>query len=210
MTFLRWRHCTHRKRRSPVLRPLPGPQHLASGRSNLYAVIFLATERLIFRTHELRDENDFVQMHTDPEVRRYVGGQPWTIEKAAHRFRTQYLGKPAKTYGLWAAVLKEQEKYVGCCGLRFARQGARLGFYFARTYWRRGLASEAARAFVEVGFGRLRLRRILAEVEKGNVASEHILEKLGFQWVGREEISASKRVICRYELREAEWEKCSR
>ena len=171
------------------------------------AVIFLATERLVFRTHELKDENDFIQMHTDPEVRRYVGGQPWPLEKAAHRFRTQYLGKPAKAYGLWATVLKEEGKYIGCCGLRFAKEGVRLGFYLSRPYWRRGLASEASRAFIDLGFRRLRLRRIWADVEKGNVASEHILEKLGFKCVSQQEVPAAKRIICLYELRKTQWEK---
>jgi hypothetical protein len=40
-------------------------------------MIFLETERLLFRTHEAKDEADFVGMHTDAAVRRYVGGQPW-------------------------------------------------------------------------------------------------------------------------------------
>jgi len=172
-------------------------------------VIFLATERLVFRTHERQDENDFVQMHTDPEVRRYVGGQPWPVEKAKRRFRTQYLGKPTKTYGLWATVLKEEGKYVGSCGLRLAKEGAHLGFYIPRPYWQRGLASEASRALIGLGFRRLRLQRILADVQKGNLASEHILEKLGFKCISQQEVPATKRIICLYELRKTEWEKYS-
>jgi hypothetical protein len=38
-------------------------------------VIFFETTRLLFRSHEGRDEEEFIRMHTDPEVRRYVGGQ---------------------------------------------------------------------------------------------------------------------------------------
>jgi len=38
-------------------------------------VIFFETTRLLFRSHEVRDEEEFIRMHTDPEVRRYVGGQ---------------------------------------------------------------------------------------------------------------------------------------
>lgn len=38
-------------------------------------VIFFETTRLLFRSHEVRDEEEFIPMHTDPEVRRYVGGQ---------------------------------------------------------------------------------------------------------------------------------------
>jgi hypothetical protein len=33
---------------------------------------FLETERLLFRTHQAKDEADFVRMQIDPEVRRYV------------------------------------------------------------------------------------------------------------------------------------------
>jgi RimJ/RimL family protein N-acetyltransferase len=71
---------------------------------------FLETERLILRQHEAADENDFIRMHTDPEVRRYIGGHAWPLEKALHRFHNQYLGRPTDTYGLWATILKEDGK----------------------------------------------------------------------------------------------------
>jgi [ribosomal protein S5]-alanine N-acetyltransferase len=170
-------------------------------------MVFLETERLLFRSHEPQDEDDFIKMHTDPEVRRYVGGQPWPVEKAIDRFRTQYLGKPKKIHGLWATVLKEEQKYVGCCGLRIGRNNASIGFYIARAYWRRGIASEAARAFINVAFERLQLPRISAEVENGNAASEHILAKFGFKFVREEQIPSSARIICHYRLLKSDWKK---
>ncbi len=171
-------------------------------------MIFLETERLFFRTHEATDEADFVCMHTDPEVRRYVGGSAWSLEKARHRFRNEYLGRPTETYGLWAAILKSEQRYIGCCGLRAAEEGkaGHLGYYFARPYWQQGFASEASRAFIEVAFARLRLPRLLADVEEGNVASEHILRKFGFKYASREEIPVSGRTILVYELSRTEWQ----
>ena len=165
-------------------------------------VIFFETTRLLFRSHEAKDKEEFIRMHTDAEVRRYVGGQAWSLEKARNRFRTQYLGKPSRTYGLWATVLKDEQKYIGCCGLRAARKekAAHLGYYLARPYWGRGIASEASTAFIDLAFTRLRLRRLLADVDEGNAVSRHILEKFGFNLVGREEIAASGRVILLYEL----------
>jgi ribosomal-protein-alanine N-acetyltransferase len=170
---------------------------------------FLETERLLFRSHETQDESDFVGMQTDPEVRRYVGGQAWSLEKARSRFRSEYLGRPTNTYGLWATILKEEGKYIGCCGLRAVGQGmeANLGYYFARRYWRRGMASEASKAFIDAAFERLRLVRLWADVEKGNAASEHILRKFGFKYVSRHEIPGRGRIIQAYELVRAEWEK---
>jgi ribosomal-protein-alanine N-acetyltransferase len=171
-------------------------------------MIFLETDRLLFRTHEAKDEDDFIRMQTDPEVRRYVGGQGrgWSFEKAQYRFKNEYLGQPTETYGLWAAIFKPEATYIGCCGLRTAPQErtAHLGYYFARPYWRRGLASEASAAFINLAFTRLRLLRLLADVEEGNAASEHILRKFGFTFLGREEISTSGRVILTYELSRAE------
>jgi [ribosomal protein S5]-alanine N-acetyltransferase len=179
-------------------------------------MIFLETERLLFRTHEATDEADFVGMHTDPGVRRYVGGPAWSLEKALRRFRNEYLGRPIETYGLWAAILKTElpkteQRYIGCCGLRAAPNGksAHLGYYFARPYWRQGFASEASRAFIDVAFARLRLPHLLADVEEGNVASEHILRKFGFKYANREEIPVSGRVLLFYELSRTEWERKS-
>jgi ribosomal-protein-alanine N-acetyltransferase len=171
-------------------------------------MLFIETQRLLFRTHEPADEADFVAMHTDIEVRRYVGGQAWPLEKAQQRFQNQYLGQPTETYGLWATILRAERKYIGCCGLRGTEGGrsAHLGYYLARPYWRRGFATEAAEAFINVAFGRLGLLNVVADVEKGNLASEHILQKFGFKYVNREEIPGSGRVILSFELSRMDWE----
>jgi RimJ/RimL family protein N-acetyltransferase len=44
----------------------------------------------------------------------------------------------------------------------------------------RGLATEAARAMLELGFGELGLRRVTAELDSRNAASARLLEGLGF------------------------------
>lgn len=171
-------------------------------------MIFLETERLLFRTHEPQDETDFIAMHTDPEVRRYMGGQAWPLEKAQFRFRNEYLGRPTVTFGLWATILKKEEQYIGACGVRAGKNAAEanLGYMLARPYWRMGLASEAARAFIEIAFTRVRADRLLADVEKGNDASEHILQKFGFKYIRQEEIPGRGRILLFYELLKTEWE----
>ena len=55
-------------------------------------------------------------------------------------------------------------------------------------------------ALIDVAFTRLHLGRLLADVDEGNAASRHILEKFGFNQIMREEIAASGRVILHYEL----------
>lgn len=161
-------------------------------------MILFETARLRFRTHEAEDLDAFVAMQGDLEFRRYVGGRPWPAEEAVDRFQ-RWIGKPVSTYGFWAMILKEDDEYVGYCGLSKHQDGVHLGYYVSRPYWRRGLASEAARAFVDLGKRKLHLRRIIADADERNLASQRVLEKLGFAFVDREE-AANGRVICRYEL----------
>ena len=172
-------------------------------------MIFLETERLFFRTHEAGDEEEFVRMNTDAEVRRFVGGQAWSTEKAVQRFRDEYLGEPSETYGMWATILKAEGKYIGYCGLRAGNavvcESASIGFYLARPYWRQGFATEAAKGLLEVAFERLGLRRVGADVQKGNAGSERILENLGFSFVKEEVLVHNGRVICSYEISSADW-----
>lgn len=165
-------------------------------------MILLHTDRLLFRTHETRDEAAFVEMHTDLEVRRYVGGRAWSVDEAVTRFRIHQLGKPRRTYGLWAMVLRADDTYIGMCGLRGRRSSAHLAYYIARRFWGMGLATESASALVDFGFGRLELARILANADKANGVSGHILEKLGFR-AYRDETLASGRIIRHYALTSA-------
>jgi ribosomal-protein-alanine N-acetyltransferase len=151
--------------------------------------IILESERLIFRPHLITDLDDFCAMEMDANVRRFVGGSPRTRENAELRFPRDQVDKtPADRLALWATVLKTDNAYIGRCGLypHFDADGkpihgeAVLAFYIAAQYWGRGYATEAGGAFIRFGFAALGLDRIVATVQEGNDASEHVLQKLGF------------------------------
>ena len=97
-------------------------------------------------------------------------------------------------------IFKPDSRYIGYCGVypgHAAGEGT-LGYYVARDYWGRGLATEAARAFVDFGFRELGLARIVSSVEVGNDVSKHILEKLGFRLARHE--PGDRRSFDHYEL----------
>jgi ribosomal-protein-alanine N-acetyltransferase len=150
-------------------------------------VIVLESERLLFRSHQAADLDAFCAMEADAEVRRYVGGYPRTREVAEQRFRERAMHPVDGRLAMWATVLKADDCYVGRSGLyphieggeKVAGEGV-LGFYFAREFWGRGLATEAGRAFVNFGFDELKLTRIVTSVQVENAASIRVLEKLGF------------------------------
>ena len=60
-----------------------------------------------------------------------------------------------------------------------------LGYVLGRPYWRQGLATEALRAVCSQVFGAMALRRIEAEVNPANTASNALLLRLGFVLEGR-------------------------
>src|SRR5580704_7379789 len=110
----------------------------------------LESARLLFRPHEAADLDAFCTMEGDVEVRRYVGGAPRTREAAEERFWSRAMHATDERLAMWATVLKENGCYVGRCGLYPHVVGggpvageAVLGFYLAREFWGRGLASEA-------------------------------------------------------------------
>jgi ribosomal-protein-alanine N-acetyltransferase len=75
-----------------------------------------------------------------------------------------------------------------------------LAFYIASPYWGQGFATEAGKAFIRFGFTELGLKCIVATVQKGNEASIHVLQKLGFSLAYTEE---GQRTFHHFSLRHA-------
>ncbi|HEV2474175.1 MAG TPA: GNAT family N-acetyltransferase [Chthonomonadales bacterium] len=146
------------------------------------------TERMFFRVHQPGDLEAYCAMEMDPDVRRFVGGQPRTRAEAEKRFYGALGDAPFEKLRLWATILKSDGRYIGRCGIypHFGEAGPVAGegsiaFYLAREFWGRGLATEAGAAFVQFGFVELKLWRIVATIQQGNDASVRVMEKLGFE-----------------------------
>ena len=148
--------------------------------------IILESERLQFRAHVPADKDVYCAMEMDALVRRYVGGHPRTREDAEGRFMNALKPVSGKL-NMWATVFKQDDKYIGRCGIypHFAGDGsvipgeASLGLYIAREYWGRGLATEAGEALINMGFDELKLNWVVTMVQVGNEASVRVLQKLG-------------------------------
>jgi ribosomal-protein-alanine N-acetyltransferase len=150
-------------------------------------MVRLETERLILRDHELSDLAAFCEIESDP---LYRWPQVVHAESELQRsFRQAWL--PLKTMGLLATVFRPTNMYIGRCGLYPRRDDsgevvpseAEIAFYIARPYWNRGLATEAACAFVKYGFDELGLRSIKAGINAANAGSIRVVEKVGFALV---------------------------
>ncbi len=83
-------------------------------------------------------------------------------------------------------VLKENNQLVGYCGVVVeqidGKDEKELGYRIDSRYWGQGLATEAASATVRYGFEQLNLPYLLGIVERANLASVRVLEKVGMRY----------------------------
>jgi len=70
-----------------------------------------------------------------------------------------------------------------------------LGVRLAQSYWGKGLATEAASAWVRAAFSEFHIDRLGAFVHPGNVVSIRVLEKLGFHAEGRETVMGMNSIL---------------
>ena len=146
----------------------------------------IETSRLILRRFTPEDAADNYRIYTDPENMRFMGRRPDSVEFERYHIRkhiADYYDRHG--FGLWALVLKEDGRLIGRCGLLYQQvegtREAEVSYLVDRHYRGRGLATEAARAAVKLGFGRYGFPRIVALIHPENVASARVAEKLGMK-----------------------------
>lgn len=159
----------------------------------------LETRRLILRTWRLNDAPELFEICADAEVMKYLGtGKPYeTIEQANEFLRWAIDYQKENNFCRWAVILKENREIVGSCG--FARPHGtteiELGYLLARKFWAMGLATEAANASLKYGFENLNFREIIAMTDLENVASQKVLEKIGFAQRGIETFNGEENLV---------------
>lgn len=120
-------------------------------------------------------------------------------------------------WGFWAAELKASRAFIGFVGLNSPAADlpfspcVEVGWRLAFSHWGKGLASEAARGALRVGFESLGLNEIVSFTAVGNFRSRAVMERLGMFESGTFEHphlpeGSSLRLHCLYRLPRAHHE----
>lgn len=146
--------------------------------------IILQTDRLLLRHLSIDDVDELFALYQDPEIRRYFPEGVLTLEETREELEWHMHGHPRHPeLGLWATVHKETGMFIGRCGLLpweiAGRLEIEIAYLLDKSYWGRGLATEAARGIMEYGFGRLNLSRLICLIDPENLASQRVAEKIG-------------------------------
>lgn len=135
------------------------------------------------------DEADIELLHrhwTEPDVRRYLWDGRIINRETVREFVNSSLESSQKyDYGLWVLLSKPEGAFRGVCGLRDGSlEWPELLYSVTPKHWGAGLATESSRCVLQHAFKELRLRCVVATVDKPNVASIRVLEKLGLHLTG--------------------------
>lgn len=89
---------------------------------------------------------------------------------------------------VFAIIKNDSKTLLGLIGLHsidFHSRNAELGYFLGPEHWGKGYATEAVSLAVTYAFDWLNLRKLYARVFGSNLASIRVLEKNGFELVGR-------------------------
>ena len=145
----------------------------------------LETERLTIRKYTLDDLEELIEMRSDPDVYRYLGGperqNPVEITKRLDFYLDCYekLG-----FGMCAMIWKETSENIGGSGIQPLEDTGEIevGYSLKKRFWRMGIGYECASAWLKHGFENAALERIVAVADEANTGSWRIMEKCGMSF----------------------------
>ena len=141
----------------------------------------LETDRLILREWRQADLDAFAAFYADPQVMRYLTGEPVTRNDAWRSMAVSAGHWVLRGYGLWVVERKSDAAVLGRVGLINPEgwPGLEVGWTLGRPYWGQGYATEAARVAVNYAFLTQNVDRLISLIDTGNKASQAVALRLG-------------------------------
>jgi RimJ/RimL family protein N-acetyltransferase len=140
----------------------------------------------MLRQWQPQDRASFATMNADPRVMQFMPSVLSTQQSDAMAERCAGL-IAERGWGFWAVELKTQSAFIGYVGLHIPsadlpfKPCVEIGWRLGYQYWGLGLATEAARAALKVGFEDLRLPEIIAFTALSNNKSQAVMQRLAMQ-----------------------------
>jgi RimJ/RimL family protein N-acetyltransferase len=147
----------------------------------------LRTERLVLRLFTKDDVEAVYDMQSRPEVARYLYWSPRGRSGAAKSLEEKLTCTSIQAEGdiLNLAVERaEGGPAIGDLMLHYVsatHRQAEIGYILHPDAQGQGLATEAARAIVDLAFSALKVHRVFGQIDARNIASARVLERVGMR-----------------------------
>ncbi len=143
-----------------------------------------ATDRLFAEKIKWSDLDKLINMHTNHHVMATLGGLR-TEDETRDDLEWHLNQWKENGFGVWLFYLKDTKEWVGRAGLRRVEieghEEIELGYALMPSFWKLGLATEMAKACIEIAFEVARLDNLISFALTTNKASQRVMEKAGFQ-----------------------------
>lgn len=150
--------------------------------------------KIVLREVKLSDASDLRDCVNDKKVIPYLDdSRKYPISLADARKSIQ---KSIKDKVNYKRAIVVDGKFVGTISLYNPNENKKIfeiGYFIARPYWNKGIATKAVKDMCGFGFKKLKLKRIWANTQSNNPASSRVLEKAGFKFEGRKRKSIYKK-----------------
>jgi RimJ/RimL family protein N-acetyltransferase len=146
----------------------------------------IETQRLLLRAPRLEDAPTIARLVNDRRIAENTLRipHPYGINDA-ERFITGANASSGETAFL---VTGRDGTVLGACGVaELTKEAPEIGYWIAVTFWRKGYATEAARAVIDYAFDDLHYDVLHARARVSNPASRRVWRNVGFS--GRESAS---------------------
>jgi ribosomal-protein-alanine N-acetyltransferase len=147
----------------------------------------ILTERLDLTPLKESDAQDLFELHSDPEVMKYIGPTLTNINEAKSRI-AKVLKYSAENdgFGIWAARLEETEEFIGWCVLCHIELNPEnpieVGYRIHQKFWNKGYATEMGKVLKEYAKIKLKIENIVGITHPDNIGSCKVLEKIGLSY----------------------------
>ena len=139
------------------------------------------TERLILRQWQESDIAPFSEMNSDPEVMKYFP-KTLSFEETLEMYNRCKDNKNG--FGLYPAEEKISGKFIGFVGLNipsYMPDCVEIDWRLRKEFWGKGYATEAAKKWLEIGFGEYDLKEIISFTARQNIKSQEVMKRIGMK-----------------------------
>ena len=169
----------------------------------------IETVRLVLREYTPEDFDALFEIMSDEETMRHYPA-PFDGERTRGWIDWNIQNYREYGFGRWAIILKESGEFIGDCGITIQNIDGEMlpeiGYHINKKYWRKGFASEAAKAVCDWAFTNTKYDRLYSYMKYTNVASYSTASAIGMKKV-KEYPDEKNGISCAYAITRDEWER---
>ncbi len=160
-----------------------GPADLAESTSMMsVSATELRTDRLLLTPLKFKDAAEMVNVLADPELYRFTGDSPPSLEVLEHRYRAQVIGPPRseEVWHNWILRLVGPKTAIGFVQATVVGGSAEVAWVVGIAWQGQGYATEGAQAMRD-WLAATGTTQFMAHIRPDHVASEKVATAIGLR-----------------------------